>query len=48
MGSGHHLPPDTLTRITATELEAETLLGQLEQMEAEHKRAKTIRYEFQV
>jgi DNA-binding HxlR family transcriptional regulator len=42
------LPPDTQTRLTATELEAETLLTHLDQLEAEHKRAKTLRYEFQV
>jgi hypothetical protein len=34
--------------LTATELEAETLVAQLDQLQAEHKRAKTIRYEFQV
>jgi hypothetical protein len=43
-----YLPPDTLARLTATELEAEALVGQLEQLEAEHKRAHTLRYEFQV
>jgi len=45
---GQLLPPDTQEKLSSTELTAEKLLGQLEDMEAEHKRARTVRYEFQV
>ena len=35
-------------KLSTTELTAEKLVQQLEDMEAEHKRARTVRYEFQV
>ena len=45
---GQMLPPSCQTQLSNTELTAEKLLQQLEELESEHKRAKTVRYEFQV
>lgn len=45
---GQLLPQDTQQKLSSTELTAEKLLQQLEDMEGEHKRAKNVRYEFQV
>ena len=45
---GQSLPPDTAAKLANTELMAEKALGELEESEKEHKRAKTVRYEFQV
>ena len=45
---GQLLPADTQSKLSTTELTAEQLLQQLEDMEGEAKRAKNVRYEFQV
>ena len=42
------LPPDTGDKLANVELMAEKTLTDLEDKEAEHKRAKNVRYEFQV
>ena len=42
------LPPDTGDKLANVELMAEKTLADLEDKEAEHKRAKNVRYEFQV
>ena len=45
---GQMLPPSSQEQLSSTELTAEKLLQELEDLEGEHKRAKTVRYEFQV
>ncbi|XP_023348458.1 myosin-6 [Eurytemora carolleeae] len=45
---GQLLPQGTQEKLSKTELAAEQLLQQLEELEGQHKRARTVRYEFQV
>merc|ERR1712012_849772 len=45
---GQSLPSDTADKLANVELVAEQKLANLEDRESEHKRAKNIRYEFQV
>ena len=45
---GQSLPSDTADKLANIELLAEQKITNLEDRESEHKRAKNIRYEFQV
>ena len=42
------LPPDTGDKLASVELQAEKTAADLEDQETEHKKAKNVRYEFQV
>ena len=45
---GQSLPPDTGAKLAQLELGAEQCVAGLGEQEQEHKRARTVRYEFQV
>ena len=45
---GQALPPDTSDKLASVELQAEKTQAELEDIETEHKKAKNVRYEFQV
>ena len=45
---GQALPPDTSDKLASVELQAEKTAADLEDQETEHKKAKNVRYEFQV
>ena len=45
---GQSLPPDTGTKLANLELGAEQAVASLGEAEQEHKRARTVRYDFQV
>ena len=45
---GQSLPPDTGTTLANLELGAEQAVASLGEAEQEHKRARTVRYDFQV
>ena len=45
---GQALPPDTSDKLASVELQAEKTQAELEDTETEHKKAKNVRYEFQV
>ena len=45
---GQSLPPDTGDKLSNVELLAEKTQADLEDQETEHKKAKNVRYEFQV
>ena len=45
---GQTLPPESGEKLANVELLAEKTVSDLEDKESEHKRAKNIRYEFQV
>ena len=45
---GQTLPPDTGDKLASVELQAEKTAADLEDQETEHKKAKNVRYEFQV
>ena len=45
---GQALPPDTGDKLASVELQAEKTAADLEDQETEHKKAKNVRYEFQV
>ena len=45
---GQSLPPDTGDKLANIELMAEKSLTDLEECESEHKRARNVRYDFQV
>ena len=45
---GQSLPPDTGAKLANLELGAEQAVASLGEAEQEHKRARTVRYDFQV
>jgi hypothetical protein len=45
---GQALPPDTGAKLAGLELGAEQAVASLGEAEQEHKRARTVRYDFQV
>lgn len=45
---GQSLPPDTGAKLASLELGAEQAVERLADAEQEHKRARTVRYDFQV
>ena len=45
---GQSLPPDTGDKLANLELGAEQAVASLGEAEQEHKRARTVRYDFQV
>jgi len=45
---GQSLPPDTAAKLAGVELGAEQCVHSLAEVETEHKRARTVRYDFQV